>query len=279
MINVRLGLPHHRLAVAGRLRRLRGRADSTTGFKDKRRRLPPTRTAAATSARAAPGPGAQAGMQQIQQILGAQLEFTPFTGKYSLFGKLFAPYDFYAFVGPGLHQLRGDQRSVAPACDHGRRRADPAQPNVRCAVTGLKIGVNVRRRLPQLLRPVPWRSTSSCATSCRPAQPGGPRRERRSARRTTTTSPGRQHVRGFAEPRPVLPGPPTSRTYAGSVRICRTTPSGIVVCFWRPCRNVVAQEEGDALLQLGHAGRDAARGDPPGSLDLVDHPGRLADRA
>ena len=41
-------------------------------------------------------------MQKVNSILGAQLEFTPFTGKYSMFGKLFAAYDFYLFVGPGF---------------------------------------------------------------------------------------------------------------------------------------------------------------------------------
>ena len=45
--------------------------------------------------------GAQAGLQQISSILGAQLEWTPFTGKYSLFGKLFSAYDFY-LVLPGV---------------------------------------------------------------------------------------------------------------------------------------------------------------------------------
>src|SRR3954471_16624515 len=40
---------------------------------------------------------AKAAMQKITNILGAQAEFTPFTGKYSLFGKLFANYDFYLF--------------------------------------------------------------------------------------------------------------------------------------------------------------------------------------
>jgi outer membrane beta-barrel protein len=42
---------------------------------------------------------AQAGLQQITNILGAQAEFTPFTGKFSLFGKLFASYDFYLYGG------------------------------------------------------------------------------------------------------------------------------------------------------------------------------------
>jgi len=51
----------------------------------------------------APARGVATGsMNKIQQMLGAQLEVTPFTGKYSLFGKLFAHYDFYAFVGPGF---------------------------------------------------------------------------------------------------------------------------------------------------------------------------------
>ena len=38
--------------------------------------------------------GAKNAMQQIGSILGAQLEWTPFTGKYSMFGKLFSAYDF-----------------------------------------------------------------------------------------------------------------------------------------------------------------------------------------
>ena len=81
-------------------------------------------------------------MNKIQQMLGAQLEVTPFTGKYSLFGKLFAHYDFYAFVGPGFIELRGDQtRAVARAATTARSPRRPAQPNP-CAVTGLKLGVN-----------------------------------------------------------------------------------------------------------------------------------------
>jgi outer membrane beta-barrel protein len=88
---------------------------------------------------------AQASMQKIKNILGAQLEFTPFTGKYSLAGKLFASYDFYAFAGPGLI-------SVAPAdsaglADCGSVTANPPmngtpQGPFACSVTGSKIGAN-----------------------------------------------------------------------------------------------------------------------------------------
>ena len=90
-------------------------------------------------------------MNKISQMLGAQLEVTPFTGKYSLFGKLFAHYDFYGFVGSGLPELRGDQCVGAGLC---RARANAADPD-QCAVTGLKLGVELRRRHPQLHQPVP----------------------------------------------------------------------------------------------------------------------------
>ncbi|HEV3031195.1 MAG TPA: outer membrane beta-barrel domain-containing protein [Polyangia bacterium] len=48
---------------------------------------------------------AKASMQKIKALVGAQLEFAPFTGKYSLFGKIFAHYDFYIFGGAGLMQV------------------------------------------------------------------------------------------------------------------------------------------------------------------------------
>jgi hypothetical protein len=43
--------------------------------------------------------GRRGRLQQISSILGASCELTPFTGKYSLFGKLFSAYDFY--LSPG----------------------------------------------------------------------------------------------------------------------------------------------------------------------------------
>jgi outer membrane beta-barrel protein len=77
---------------------------------------------------------AEASMNKITQILGAQLEFSPFTGKYSLFGKLFAHYDFYAFIGGAMLNLQAVDTSVNPCEEAGTSRS--------CAVTGYKPGVN-----------------------------------------------------------------------------------------------------------------------------------------
>src|SRR4029079_10514975 len=61
--------------------------------------------------------GAKNAMQQIGSILGAQLEWTPFTGKYSMFGKLFSAYDFY-LVLPGIAAVNVKTAgSVARSCD------------------------------------------------------------------------------------------------------------------------------------------------------------------
>jgi outer membrane beta-barrel protein len=54
-------------------------------------------------------------MQKINNILGGQLEFTPFTGKYSLAGWLFANYDFYGFGGAGVITVTPTNAGI-PAC-------------------------------------------------------------------------------------------------------------------------------------------------------------------
>jgi outer membrane beta-barrel protein len=77
---------------------------------------------------------AEASMGKIKQILAAQLEFAPFTGKYSLFGKIFAHYDFYAFGGPGFLNLEPADTTI-PSCS-----ADNA--TAFCGVTGYKLGAN-----------------------------------------------------------------------------------------------------------------------------------------
>lgn len=77
---------------------------------------------------------AQGSMNQIKQLLAAQLEATPFTGKYSMFGKLFAHYDFYAFVGPGFLNYAATTTGTPSCGDNGTAAA--------CAVTGLKLGAN-----------------------------------------------------------------------------------------------------------------------------------------
>jgi outer membrane beta-barrel protein len=87
--------------------------------------------------------GAQAGLQQISSIFGAQLEWTPFTGKYSLFGKLFSAYDFY-LVFPGIAAM-----NVKPAGTVGRTcdqtaPTDPANADKYvCGVKGTKLGGKV----------------------------------------------------------------------------------------------------------------------------------------
>jgi outer membrane beta-barrel protein len=77
---------------------------------------------------------AMASMQQITNILGGQLEFTPFTGKYSLFGKLFASYDFYLFGGPAGITVKPTNANGLVACDSA-----PAG-TAACKVDGLKFG-------------------------------------------------------------------------------------------------------------------------------------------
>jgi outer membrane beta-barrel protein len=82
-----------------------------------------------------PTPGeAKAAMQKITNILGAQLEFTPFTGKYSLFGKLFASYDFYGFAGGAVITVKPTDDSL-PACQDAKDLTI-----FSCKVSGMKPG-------------------------------------------------------------------------------------------------------------------------------------------
>jgi outer membrane beta-barrel protein len=113
-------------------------ANLDTGFQDNVVGSLPTDTT--TPGRAPTRAEATATMNKIQNMFGAQLEVTPFTGKYSLFGKLFAHYDFYALLGVGA--LNYAANGNANACtDTGVLAAPPAQPTP-CAVTGLKLGLN-----------------------------------------------------------------------------------------------------------------------------------------
>lgn len=78
---------------------------------------------------------ATASMQKINNILGAQLEFTPFTGKFSLAGKLFSSYDFYGFVG-------GAAISVKPTGGTPIDTCSSSSNDLACGVNGTKFGVN-----------------------------------------------------------------------------------------------------------------------------------------
>ena len=108
-------------------------ANISTGFRDRViETLPPS---PGTVSREPTSGQAQAAMSQINQMFGGQLEFTPFTGKYSLFGKLFAHYDFYGLLG-------GGGLNIAPT----NAAAAPCSPNVMfgdCPVSGFKPGVVV----------------------------------------------------------------------------------------------------------------------------------------
>lgn len=78
-------------------------------------------------------------MQKINNILGVQLEFTPFTGKYSLAGWLFANYDFYVLGGAGVITVAPTNSGIG-AC----QSSNPADNKVSgsayfCGVSGSKI--------------------------------------------------------------------------------------------------------------------------------------------
>jgi outer membrane beta-barrel protein len=78
---------------------------------------------------------AHRGMNKINQVFAAQAELIPFSGKYSLFGKIFANYDFYGFGGPGFINFTADQTGACAAPSN-------AVPSPSCPVTGMKVGAN-----------------------------------------------------------------------------------------------------------------------------------------
>jgi outer membrane beta-barrel protein len=102
--------------------------DFTTSFHDELiDRLPPARGMDRTPTQA----DAVNGMNRIGQMISAGAELTPFAGKVSLFGKLFANYDTYVGVGVGFinFQQAGDKEPCA----------EPINEN-SCPVVGMKIG-------------------------------------------------------------------------------------------------------------------------------------------
>jgi len=74
-------------------------------------------------------------MNKPSMVLAGQLELTPFTGKFSLFGKLFAHYDFYLGFGPAFVSLvKAGSGTMAPACK------DKQMDVVTCTATGSQVG-------------------------------------------------------------------------------------------------------------------------------------------
>jgi outer membrane beta-barrel protein len=76
---------------------------------------------------------ANSGINKQSMVLAAQLELTPFTGKYALFGKLFAHYDFYVFAGGAFVNLAA-VNGGASAC------SSTPSPSGVCVATGMKPG-------------------------------------------------------------------------------------------------------------------------------------------
>jgi outer membrane beta-barrel protein len=84
--------------------------------------------------------GAKSGLQQVSTIFGGELQWTPFTGKYSLFGKLFSAYDFYISF-PGIAAMGVKPAgSVARTCDQAAPTDPTDQSRYVCGVNGTKIG-------------------------------------------------------------------------------------------------------------------------------------------
>ena len=132
-----------------------GVAKVATGFQDK---LIDSLTGSARARRAARADAPtrrRASLQQISSVMGGQLEFTPFTGKYSLFGKLFSAYDFYGFVGPAASRSRRPAASRGPAIT-----PPPLNETIRSPRTGVvttasqrhEVRADVRRRPAHVLR-------------------------------------------------------------------------------------------------------------------------------
>ncbi len=78
---------------------------------------------------------ATASMEQIKMMAAAQLEFTPFAGKFSLAGKVFAHYDFYALGGIAFLDVEPTTASSpdAAACSS-------TGTGKSCGVSGWKFG-------------------------------------------------------------------------------------------------------------------------------------------
>jgi len=77
-------------------------------------------------------------MQKINNILGGQLEFTPFTGKYSLAGWLFANYDFYGFGGAGVISVTPTNSGIAACSGSNGANNMASGPAYYCGVSGSK---------------------------------------------------------------------------------------------------------------------------------------------
>jgi len=116
-----------------------GVSSLSTGFNDEL-----LSTLSSPSTGRAPTPdAAKAGMNKPAWAAIGQFELTPFTGKFSLFGKLFAHYDFYLAPGGALVNLKkansgGQQPNGTAITDCVDKSSDKAVQT--CVVTGSQPG-------------------------------------------------------------------------------------------------------------------------------------------
>jgi len=116
----------------------------STGFNDELQSTLPS----PAQGRAPDSAAAKAGMNKPSSILLGQLELTPFTGKFSLFGKLFAHYDFYISPGAGLVTLAKANSGSAQQTSGGATITECVDKstdlNVQtCVVTGSQLAGSV----------------------------------------------------------------------------------------------------------------------------------------
>ncbi len=119
--NLKLGFHITDWLAISRLRQLRG-GEHRDHLPEQHRRITLTPTAVAVISEPTKNAAVNS-MQKINDMFGAQLELAPFAGKYSLFGKLFAHYDFYGFGGVGLISVAPTDAGIAPCAG-----TNPEQP-------------------------------------------------------------------------------------------------------------------------------------------------------
>jgi outer membrane beta-barrel protein len=111
-----------------------GVSSLSTGFRDRLIQSLGSRDPDNPADERAPSPAtANAGLNKTKFFLAGQAELTPFTGKYSMFGKLFAHYDFYLFGGVAAMNFAA-ANAGAPAC------TSTGAPDDVCVASGMQLG-------------------------------------------------------------------------------------------------------------------------------------------
>jgi outer membrane beta-barrel protein len=73
---------------------------------------------------------AEAAENRIGMVILPQVDLVPFTGKFSLFGKLFMDYDFYVMAGPGfVNLIKETPKGTTSECSDVTLMTDPTNPD------------------------------------------------------------------------------------------------------------------------------------------------------